>query len=73
MIQYRLLSTPAVHTPGLLAWAMNGYHFEADRPTILHIMTNAFEGIPSEAMNGLLAGKIPFRVEDENIIFEVEE
>ena len=52
---------------------MSGYHFEADRPTILHIMTNAFEGIPSEAMNDLLAGKIPFQVEDENIIFEVEE
>lgn len=73
MTQYRLLSTPMVHTPGLLAWAMNGYQFEEDQPTLLHIMTSTFEGIPSGVMHTLLAGKIPFQVEDENIIFEVEE
>lgn len=26
MATYRLGSSPAVHTPGIVAWAINGYH-----------------------------------------------
>lgn len=73
MTQYRLLSNPMVHTPGLLAWAMNGYHFPEDRPHMLRIMTETFKDIPSEVMDNLLAGEIPFQVEGETIIFEVTE
>lgn len=46
MTQYRMLSTPMVHTPGLLAWAMNGYQFEEDREHMLRVMTSTFEAIP---------------------------
>lgn len=73
MTQYRMLSTPMVHTPGLLAWAMNGYQFEEDREHMLRVMTSTFEAIPPGVMHKLLAGEIPFQVEDENVIFEVEE
>jgi hypothetical protein len=66
---YRLLSTPMVHTPGILAWAMNGYQFAEDRPQILKIMTETYSGIPEDKMNDLLLGNIPFKIEDEAVVF----
>ena len=72
MTQYRMLSTPMVHTPGLLAWAMNGYQFEEDREHMLRIMTSTFEAIPPGVMHNLLAGEIRFQIEDETVIFQAE-
>lgn len=73
MTQYRLHSAPLVHTPGLLAWAMNAYHFPEDRPQMLKIMTETFDKVPTKTMDDLLAGKIPYQVEGDTIIFEAAE
>lgn len=59
-----------VHTPGLLAWAMNAYHFPHDRPQMLKIMTATFPDVPEDKMDALLMGHIPYTVEDEAVVFE---
>ena len=43
---YRLASSTLVHTPGLVAWATNGCHFEDDRPQIMKVMTATYPGVP---------------------------
>lgn len=69
MTQYRLLSAPMIYTPGILAWAMNGYHFPDDRPQILKVMTETFPVVPEDKMDALLMGYIPYVVEDEAVVF----
>lgn len=59
-----------VHTPGVLAWAMNGYHFPKDRPQMLKIMAATFPDVPEDKMDALLMGYIPYTVEDEAVVFE---
>lgn len=66
---YRLLSAPMIHTPGLLAWAMNAYHFPEDRGRILHIMTETFPTVPNDKMNDLLLGNIPYQIEGDVVVF----
>lgn len=66
---YRLLSSPMVYSPGILAWAMNAYHFPEDRPQILKIMTETYQGVPAAKMDALLMGYIPYTVEDEAVVF----
>ncbi|SFQ70099.1 hypothetical protein SAMN05421853_1273 [Roseivivax halotolerans] len=73
MAEYRLGSSPAVRTPGLVAWAINGYAFEDDRPTLLHIIKTAWPHLPDDAIHQLLSGAVPYTVEDETVIFSVED
>jgi hypothetical protein len=42
MATYRLGSSPAVHTPGSIAWAINGYAFENDRPQLRKVIVDAY-------------------------------
>ena len=72
MAEYRLGSSPLVHTPGLIAWAINGYHFEDDRPQLLHVITSTFPAAPAEALEQVLLRQIDYRVEGETVIFSVE-
>lgn len=69
MTTYRLQSSPMIHTPGILAWAMNGYRFDKDRAQLLGVFTAAFPAIPSEDLHRLLSGETPHRVEGETVIF----
>lgn len=66
---YRLGSSPAVHTPGIIAWAVNGYHFPQDRPTILRVVTGAFPTVPEDAIRQLLAKEVPYSIDDETVVF----
>lgn len=68
MTTYRLQSAEFVSAPGLIAWAINGYYFEADRPTLLRVVKETW-GVPEEAANALLSGKAPFTVEEETVVF----
>lgn len=68
-VTYRLQSSPMVYTPGILAWAMNGYYFPEDRPMILKIMTETYAGVPEDRMDALLKGDIPYTIEDETVVF----
>jgi len=49
MPTYRLGSSPLVHAPGLIAWAINGYAFPRDRTVILRVVTDTWPGLPEES------------------------
>lgn len=70
---YRLASSPLVHTPGLVAWATNGCHFEDDRPQIMKVMTATYPGVPEAAMEQLLIKRVPFTIEGETLVFTAED
>ena len=70
MTTYRLGSAPMIHTPGMVRWAINGYHFKADRKYLTNVFTSGW-GIPREAAQALLSGKVPYTVEGETVVFEV--
>ena len=72
MAEFRLGSSPAIHTPGIIAWAVNGYAFEADRPVFIHIIKTAWPHLPDEAIVQLLSKAVPYTVEGETVIFHVE-
>ena len=72
MAEYRLGSSSLVHTPGLIAWAINGYHFEEDRPQLLDVIAATYPGVPREALEQVLLRKIDYRVEGETVVFTVE-
>ncbi len=69
---YRLGSSPRVHSPGLIAWAINGYYFEDDRPTLLNAIAVTYPGVPRDALEQVLLRKIDYRVEGETVVFTVE-
>ncbi len=49
MPTYRLGSTPLVHAPGLIEWAINAYAFPRDRAVILRIVTETLAEIAGRA------------------------
>lgn len=71
MTTYRLASSPAVHTPGVIAWAINGCKFEADRPQLLTVIASTFPDVPADAIEQLLTEAVPFAVEGETVVFSV--
>ncbi|MCQ0090227.1 MULTISPECIES: hypothetical protein [Rhodobacterales] len=72
MTTYRLGSSPAVHTPGLIAWAINGYAFEADRDQMRKVIGATFSTVPAQAIDQLLSKAVPYTVEDETVVFDAE-
>lgn len=70
---YRLASSPAAHTPGMVAWATNACNFEDDRPQIMKVMTAAYPGVPEAAMEQLLIKRVPFAIEGETLVFTAED
>lgn len=72
MATYRLGSSPLIHTPGVIAWAINGFHFEADRAVLREIVTGMFPQVPAEAIEQLLTKAVPYTVEAETVVFTVE-
>lgn len=73
MTEYRLGSSSLVHTPGLVAWAINGYYFADDRPKLLNSMCLSFPTVPHTAIEQLLSKSVPYTVEDETVVFSVDE
>ncbi|OUI81660.1 hypothetical protein HK22_02030 [Gluconobacter sp. DsW_056] len=69
---YSLGSSAAAYTPGIIAWAKNGYAFEEDRAGMRQVLAKAY-GIPEDAAHKLLSGEVEHRIEDDVVVFEVEE
>jgi hypothetical protein len=65
MTTYRLGSSPMIHTPGMVRWAINGYHFKKDRAYLANVFVAGW-GLPKKAVDALLSGKVPYTVNDEN-------
>lgn len=72
MTTYRLGSSPAVHTPGVIAWAINAYSFEEDRQRMLQIVSATFVDVPAAAIEQLLSKAVPYKVEGETVVFSAE-
>jgi hypothetical protein len=69
MQTYKLASAAWIHAPGTIAWAINGYAFEDDRPTLLKILMDGWN-IPEEAAKALLSKAVPYTVEGETVVFK---
>jgi len=70
--EVRLTSTPWINTPGVLRWTINGYKFKKNRKAMRWILTKGYN-LTDEVADGLLSGKIPHRIEGEDVVFEVED
>jgi hypothetical protein len=62
MPNYRLLSTPAICAPGIVAWAINGYAFESDRPQLLAIIRDGWN-VPEAAAHALLSKAVAYTID----------
>lgn len=71
MTRYRMQSAPMIHTPGLVAWAINGAAFEADRPQMIKVISDGY-GIPRDAAAALVTGAASYTLEDDGqtVVFE---
>lgn len=68
--RYRMQSDPMVSAPGLVAWAINGYAFKRDRPQLEKIIGETWS-LPLAAVRALLSKAVPFSIEGESVVFEV--
>jgi len=58
MKTYRLGSNEMVSAPGMVAWAINGAHFEKDRAQMIRVITDGWH-LPEAAARALVTGKVP--------------
>lgn len=65
---YRLGSSPMIHAPGVIAWAINGYAFKRDRANMIEIIVTGW-GIPEPAARALLSKQVPHTIEGDAIVF----
>lgn len=71
MRQVALQSSPAVNTPGLLRWAMNGYRFKRDRKNLRRVFVTGY-GLPDPVVHRLLSGELPHQIVGEEVHFEYD-
>jgi hypothetical protein len=76
MTKFALMSSPGVYAPGLIQWAINGYHFEADRRKLCAVVVATWSGVTDAAADALLSQRVPFTLEGEEgneaVLFEVD-
>lgn len=72
LVKVELPSVPMVNTPGLLAWAINGYKFKKDRKAMVRVFVDGY-GLTVKCVNDLLSGKIPHTVEGNSVFFDYPE
>lgn len=68
MTTYRLASNALCHTPGILAWAQNGYAFPRDHAKLTAVFVDGY-GLPKPAAKALLSGAVPHTVEGDSVVF----
>ena len=66
--EYRLGSSALVHTPGVIAWAINGAKFERYKAKMIKLVADTWS-IPTHAALALVTEKVPYTVEDEAVVF----
>lgn len=70
---YRLGSNELVHAPGVVAWAINGYHFKRDRAVLRRVIVDGWPGVPDHAAQQLLSGAAPYHVDGDTVVFTVDD
>lgn len=73
MPTYRLGSSPLVHAPGLIEWAINAYAFPRDRAVVLRVVTETWPGLPEEHAILLLSRALSYKLDDDTVILEISE
>lgn len=73
MTTYRLGSSALLHTPGIIAWAINGYAFEEDRPQLLNVVATMFADVPPDHLDQLLRKQVPFTIDSDTVVFTSKE
>ena len=73
MATYRLGSSSLIHTPDIIAWAINGYAFPRDRARMVQVIAATFPTVPAQVIEQLLSKAVPYTVESETVVFSVEE
>lgn len=66
--KFTLQSAEMVSAPGILKWAINGYHFERDRQAIIEVMRSW--DVDVDILHHLLSGEIEWHEENGNVVFE---
>ena len=72
MSKFVLGSSPMIHTPGILRWAINGYAFKRDRKNILNVFTSGWPTVPVDALKAVLAKQLPVIINEEAGTVEFE-
>lgn len=72
LVNVALTSSEGVHTPGILAWARNGYAFPKDRPAMIRVISQTY-GLRRKVAQGLLDGTIPYTIDGESVCFRYEQ
>lgn len=72
LVKVELPSASMVHTPGLLAWAINGYKFPKDRKAMVRVFVDGY-GLTAQCVNDLLSEKVPYTVEGDSVFFNYPE
>ena len=70
---YRLGSNELVHAPGVVTWAINGYHFKRDRAVLRRVIVDGWPGVPDHAAHQLLSGAAPHHVDGDTVVFKVDD
>lgn len=70
MKTYRLKSSPLVHTPGIIAWAVNGAKFPKDRAKMIDLISTSYS-LPRPITEKLLTEKIKYVIDNETVIFTI--
>nr|WP_295468855.1 hypothetical protein [Mesorhizobium sp.] len=73
MPSYRLGSSPLVHAPGLIEWAINAYAFPRDRAVILRVVTETWPGLPEAHARLLLSRGLSYGLEHDTVILDIAE
>ena len=68
MTTYRLGSSPAIHTPGIVNWAQQGY--KEDPGFFKNLLVAAFPTVPPEALTALLRQEVLQRLDGETVVFD---
>jgi hypothetical protein len=68
-MKYRLGSSPAIHAPGMVRWAINGAKFERDRTNMVNVIAQGWN-LPADAARKLVTGEAPFTVDGETVEFD---
>jgi hypothetical protein len=71
MSTVRLCSAPMIHTPGVIAWAKNGYQLPRDRKNMVRIITESF-GLTPECAHDLLSGRVEYTVNEDTVEFDYD-
>jgi hypothetical protein len=70
MKTFSLGSTQFVYTPGIFKMCLNQWNLPQNRRWVRSVL--AAWNISNPVITGLMTGKIPYRIENDSVVFECE-